>query len=166
MRSHCHRERPVATCCHWTFECLWIMASLKIPLSGVTSDWSKARCQHTKWQAWGLTPWMGVWIGGLIAKLKLIKAKSKIKYNQNQKKSKCINYVILDSVFGCEFDLLRTVNCFWLWLLVRFWFDVIPKIHLKRLSRVAYRVSRIAHRVWRIAYHFRLHFHYNINKFK
>jgi hypothetical protein len=37
---------------------------------------------------------MGVWIGGLIAKLKLIKAKSKIKYNQNQKKSKCINYWI------------------------------------------------------------------------
>ena len=57
---------------------------------------------------------MGVWIGGLIAKLKLIKAKSKIKYNQNQKKSKCINYVILDSVFGCEFDFDFDFDC---------WFD-------------------------------------------
>jgi hypothetical protein len=50
-------------------------------------------------------------IGGLIAKIKLNqKAKSKIKNNQNQKKNKCNNYVILDSVFGCAFDLLRTVN--------------------------------------------------------
>ena len=47
----------------------------------------------------GFDPWMGVWDRGADRK-----TKSKIKYNKNQKKSKCINYVILDSVFGCEFD--------------------------------------------------------------
>ena len=81
------------------------MTSLKIPLTGVTSDWSKARCQNIIDKFDGLTPWMGVWIGGLIANEGKSKVKSKIKYNKKQKKSKCINYVIMDSVFAKnEFD--------------------------------------------------------------
>jgi hypothetical protein len=85
---------------------------------------------------------MGVWIGGLIANEG--KSKVKCKLNQNQKKSKCMNYVIMDSVFASEFDCLRTVS-----LILIVTGNVIP---LERLSRVACRVSRIGFRASRIAY--------------